>query len=135
IASWLGVDAAITLVGGHATNVTTIGHLFGPGDLVLHDALAHNSIVQGCQLSGAERRAFRHNDPIACEQLLRRLRSEYRRVLIAIEGVYSMDGDVAPLPEFVRLKEQYKCYLMVDEAHSLGTIGPGGRGIAAHFDV
>ncbi len=135
IASWLGVDAAITLVGGHATNVTTIGHLFGPGDLVLHDALAHNSIVQGCQLSGATRRAFRHNDPAACEHILRRLRSEYRRVLIAIEGVYSMDGDIAQLPEFARLKEQYQCYLMVDEAHSLGTIGPRGQGIAAQYDL
>lgn len=135
LASWLGVDAAITMVGGHATNVTTIGHLFGPGDLVLHDALAHNSIVQGCQLSGAERRAFRHNDPAACEQLLRRLRGDHRRVLIAIEGVYSMDGDWAPLPDFVRLKEQFQTYLLVDEAHSLGTMGPGGRGIAAHLGV
>lgn len=135
IADFLGVDSAITMVGGHATNETTIGHLFGSGDLVLHDALAHNSIVQGCKLSGARRRAFPHNDPIACRELLTRYRGEHRRVLIAIEGVYSMDGDIAPLPEFLELKEDFKAYLMVDEAHSLGTIGPGGRGIAAHFDV
>jgi 8-amino-7-oxononanoate synthase len=135
LADWVGVDGALALVGGHATNVTTIGHMFSPGDLVLHDSLAHNSIVQGCQLAGAERRAFRHNDVAACEQLLARYRSSYRRVLIAVEGIYSMDGDCCPLPEFIRLKEQYKAFLLVDEAHSLGTIGPGGRGIAAHFDL
>lgn len=135
IADFLGVESAITMVGGHATNETTIGHLFGPGDLILHDALSHNSIVQGCKLSGARRRAFPHNDPTACRELLAKCRNEYRRVLIVIEGVYSMDGDIAPLPEFVEIKEKYKAYLMVDEAHSLGTIGPGGRGIAAHFGI
>lgn len=135
IAAFIGVDDAITMVGGHATNETTIGHLFGPGDLILHDALSHNSIVQGCKLSGARRRAFPHNDPLACRELLARYRSEYRRVLIVVEGVYSMDGDIAPLPEFVALREEFKTYLMVDEAHSLGTIGPGGRGIAAHFGL
>lgn len=94
IAEFLGVDAAITMVGGHATNETTIGHLFGAGDLILHDALSHNSIVQGCKLSGAHRRAFPHNDPLACRELLQRYRHEYRRVLIVMEGVYSMDGDM-----------------------------------------
>ena len=135
IADFLGAEAAITMVGGHATNETTIGHLFGPGDLILHDALSHNSIVQGCKLSGAHRRAFPHNDPLACRELLERYRHEYRRVLIVVEGVYSMDGDISPVPEFVKLKEEFKAYLMVDEAHSLGTIGSGDRGIAAHFDI
>lgn len=135
IANFLGVEAAITMVGGHATNETTIGHLFGPDDLILHDALAHNSIVQGCKLSGARRRAFPHNDVDACRELLKRYRHEHRRVLIVIEGVYSMDGDIAPLPELVELKEEFQAYLMVDEAHSLGTIGPEGRGVAAHFAI
>ena len=135
IANFLGAEAAITMVGGHATNETTIGHLFGPGDLILHDALSHNSIVQGCRLSGARRRAFPHNDSVACRELLERYRGEHRRVLIVIEGVYSMDGDIAPLPDFVELKEKHQAYLMVDEAHSLGTLGEGGRGIAAHFGV
>lgn len=135
IAQWLGVDDAITMVGGHATNETTIGHLFGPADLILHDALAHNSVVQGCRLSGARRRAFPHNDFGACAELLQRYRHEHRRVLIVIEGVYSMDGDIAPLAEFVRLKEAHKAYLMVDEAHSLGTLGEGGRGIASHAGI
>ena len=80
------------MVSGHGTNETTLGHLFGPGDLILHDALAHNSIVQGATLSGARRRAFPHNDWQALDSLLDELRPAYRRVVIAIEGVYSMDG-------------------------------------------
>ncbi|TWT77704.1 putative long-chain-fatty-acid--CoA ligase FadD23 [Posidoniimonas polymericola] len=135
IAGFLGVEDAIVMVGGHATNESVIGHMYGPGDLILHDALSHNSIVQGCKLSGATRRAFAHNDAGACEELLKRYRGEYRQVLIVVEGVYSMDGDFSPLPEFVRLKKEHKAYLMVDEAHSLGTMGPTGRGMSEHFGV
>ncbi|TWT34084.1 putative fatty-acid--CoA ligase fadD21 [Posidoniimonas corsicana] len=135
IAGFLGVEDAVVFVGGHATNESVIGHLYGPGDLILHDALSHNSIVQGCKLSGATRRAFAHNDPAACEELLKRYRGEYRQVLIVVEGVYSMDGDFTPLPEFIRLKKEHKAYLMVDEAHSLGTMGKTGRGMSEHFGV
>lgn len=135
IADFIGTEDAIVFVGGHSTNETVIGHLFGPGDLILHDALSHNSIVQGCRLSGAHRRAFPHNDSAACAKLLERYRSEYRRVLIVVEGVYSMDGDFSPLPEFVALKKKHKTYLMVDEAHSLGTMGKTGRGMSEHFDI
>ncbi len=133
IAKFVGTDDAITFVGGHSTNETVIGHMFGPGDLVLHDSLAHNSIVQGCRLSGAHRRSFPHNDPAACQEILASVRHQYRRVLVAIEGVYSMDGDIASLPEFVEIKKQHRAYLMVDEAHSLGTLGRTGRGIGEHF--
>ncbi|MDX1961682.1 MAG: aminotransferase class I/II-fold pyridoxal phosphate-dependent enzyme [Pirellulales bacterium] len=135
IARFVGVEDAIVYVGGHSTNETTIGHLLGPGDLVLHDSLAHNSIIQGCLLSGARRRPFPHNDWQALARLLADLRGDYRRVLIVIEGVYSMDGDYPALPEFVRLKQQHKCFLMVDEAHSAGTMGSQGRGIAQHFGL
>lgn len=135
ISRLLDTEAAISFVGGHSTNETVIGHLFGPGDLVLHDGLAHNSIVQGSILSGARRRAFRHNDPQAAEEVLAEHRQEYRRVLIVIEGVYSMDGDIAPLPEFIELKRRHKALLMVDEAHSAGTIGRRGRGIGEYYDV
>ena len=135
ISGWLGVEAAIVYVGGHATNETTIGHLFGPGDLILHDALAHNSIVQGCILSGARRRPFPHSDWQALDKLLDHLRCDYRRVLIAIEGVYSMDGDFPDLPKFIEVKKRHKALLMVDEAHSIGTMGACGRGIGEHFDV
>jgi 8-amino-7-oxononanoate synthase len=135
LASFIGTEDAVCLVGGHATNETTIGHLFGPGDLIVHDALAHNSIIQGAILSGARRRPFPHNDWESLDQLLGEIRHEYRRVLIAIEGVYSMDGDYPQIPRFVEIKQRHKALLMIDEAHSLGTMGPHGRGIGEHFEI
>ncbi len=135
LADFIGAEDAICLIGGHATNETTIGHLLGPGDLILHDALAHNSIIQGAMLSGARRRPFPHNDADALDQLLSDIRGEYRRVLIAIEGVYSMDGDYPDLPRFIDIKKRHKALLMVDEAHSIGTMGPRGRGIGEFFAV
>ena len=103
--------------------------------MILHDELAHNSIVQGCILSGSQRRAFPHNDWQACQRLLRDMRPNYKRVLIAIEGVYSMDGDYPDLPRFIDIKRRYKTLLMVDEAHSIGTMGATGRGIVEHFGL
>jgi 8-amino-7-oxononanoate synthase len=135
IADFLGTEDSIVFVGGHSTNESTIGHLFGPGDLILHDALSHNSILQGAILSGARRRPFPHNDWHACGQLLEQFRHEYRRVLIVIEGIYSMDGDYPDLPRFIEVKNRHKAYLMVDEAHSLGTMGLHGRGISEHYGV
>ena len=135
IAQFLGTENAICMVGGHATNETTIGHLFGAGDLILHDALAHNSIIQGAILSGARRRPFPHNDWQALDDVLREVRHEYRRVLVVIEGVYSMDGDFPELPKFVEVKDRHKSFLMVDEAHSIGTMGATGRGISEHFEL
>jgi len=133
IAQWVGVDAAITMVGGHATNETTIGHIVGPEDLILHDSLSHNSIVQGALLSGAKRRPFPHNDYEALDRMLQALRHQYRRTLVIIEGVYSMDGDFADVPKFIEVKKRHRCMLMVDEAHSFGTMGNTGHGIAEHF--
>jgi len=135
IADFIGTEDSVVFVGGHSTNESTLGHMFGSGDLILHDALAHNSIVQGAMLSGARRRPFPHNDWRACQQILQEQRHEYRRVLIVVEGVYSMDGDYPDLPRFVELKQEFKSYLMVDEAHSIGTMGLHGRGLAEHFDI
>jgi 8-amino-7-oxononanoate synthase/acyl carrier protein len=135
IADFVGAEDAIVFVGGHSTNETTIGHLFRPGDLILHDALAHNSIVQGAILSGARRRPFPHNDWQALDQILQEVRHAYRRVLVVIEGVYSMDGDFPDLRRFIEVKKRHKVFLMVDEAHSIGTMGPHGRGIGEHFEV
>ena len=132
---FLGTEDTVVFVGGHATNESVIGHLLGPGDLILHDALAHNSIVQGAILSGARRRPFPHNDWQAADKLLDQFRHEYRRVLLAIEGVYSMDGDIPDLPKFVELKKRHKALLMIDEAHSMGVLGATGRGIGEHFGV
>jgi len=135
IADFIGADDAICYVGGHSTNESTVGHLFGAGDLILHDALAHNSIIQGAILSGARRRPFPHNDWKSLDAILTDIRRDYRRVLIAIEGVYSMDGDIPELPRFIEVKKRHKAILMVDEAHSAGVLGPHGRGIGEHFDI
>lgn len=135
LAKLYDVDDSLVFVSGHATNVTTIGCLFGPGDLVIHDALAHNSIVQGAQLSGAKRLNFPHNDWAALDALLARVRRDYRRVLIAIEGIYSMDGDFPDLPRFIEIKRRNRAFLLVDEAHSLGVMGDTGRGIREHFGL
>lgn len=135
IADWIGVDDSILMVGGHATNETTIGHLVGEGDLIVHDSLSHNSIVQGALLSGARRRPFPHNDYEALDRTLSEIRSKYRRVLIIVEGVYSMDGDFSNVPEFIAVKKRHRAMLMIDEAHSFGTMGEHGRGMAEYFGI
>jgi 8-amino-7-oxononanoate synthase len=129
------VDDAVTFVSGHATNVTTIGYLFGPRDLVIHDELIHNSVLQGIQLSGARRLSFAHNDVDALDRLLTDQRQHFERVLVVLEGIYSMDGDYPDLPRFVELKNRHKVFLMVDEAHSLGVMGASGKGIREHFGL
>ncbi len=135
IANWIGVDASIVMVGGHATNETTIGHLVGPGDLILHDALSHNSIVQGALLSGARRRPFAHNDFEQLDAILTKVRSQYRRVLVIVEGVYSMDGDYSDVAAMVEVKKKHRAMLMVDEAHSMGTMGATGRGMSEFANI
>lgn len=135
LADFIGVEDSIVFVGGHSTNETTIGHLLGPGDLIVHDAVAHNSIIQGAILSGARRRPFEHNDWQRLDEILKEIRMEYRRVLVVIEGVYSMDGDCPDLPKFIDLKKRHQTFLMVDEAHSIGTMGPSGRGIGEHYEI
>jgi len=135
LASFLGTERAVVFPCGYGTNASVFGHLFGAGDLILYDELAHNSIVQGAVASKAGKRSFRHNDHEQLDGLLRDLRPSYRRVVIAIEGVYSMDGDYPDLPRFVEVKRRHDALLYVDEAHSLGTMGPGGRGICDFFGV
>ena len=135
LADFLGVEDVITFPGGHATNESVVGHLVGSGDLIIHDSFAHNSIIQGAELSGARRRPFEHNDWRQLDNILSQIRHDYRRVLIAIEGLYSMDGDYPDLPKFVALKDKYKAWLYVDEAHSIGTLGATGRGLAEVYDI
>jgi polyketide synthase PksN len=133
LAGIIGTEACIVYVGGHSANVSTISCLLRPQDLVVCDALSHNSIIQGCILSGARRIMFPHNDWEGLEDILKQNRGDYERTLIVVEGVYSMDGDIANLPRFVELKKRYKAMLMVDEAHSMGVLGKNGRGIVEYF--
>jgi 8-amino-7-oxononanoate synthase len=135
ISDFIGTEESIVFVSGYGTNVAAISHLFGRRDLVIHDSLAHNSIITGCRLSGAKRMSFPHNDWDALDTLLSKHRGEYQRVLIAIESVYSMDGDIADLNRAIELKKKHDTLLMVDEAHSLGILGETGRGIGEMFDV
>ncbi|MGQ0335442.1 aminotransferase class I/II-fold pyridoxal phosphate-dependent enzyme [Halomonas elongata] len=135
IADTYQVDDAVVFVSGHATNVSTLGYLLGPGDLILHDEYIHNSALVGAQLSGARRMGFAHNDADALEDLLRRHRAQFERVVIVIEGLYSMDGDLPDLPRFVEIKRRHQAWLMVDEAHSFGVLGEHGLGLREHFEV
>lgn len=135
LAGLLQVEAALSLVSGHATNVSVIGHLMEPGDLIVHDSLAHDSIIQGAKLSGATRRSFPHNDMRALDELLGAIRGGFRRVLIVVEGVYSMDGDLVPLPQLIEVKQRHGALVLVDEAHSIGTVGATGGGVGEHFGV
>ncbi len=130
-----GVDDCVVFVSGHATNVSTIGSLFGPKDLVIHDALVHNSVLEGARLSGSARRSFPHNNHKVLDQILSEIRGQFERVLIVVEGHYSMDGDIPDLPALIEIKKRYKVFLMVDEAHSLGVLGETGKGLHEHFGV
>jgi 8-amino-7-oxononanoate synthase len=135
LAALHGTEDCVAMVSGHATNVTVVGHLVGPGDAIIHDALSHNSIIQGAMLSGAQRLQFAHNDVDALQRVLRSVRGRVKRILVAIEGHYSMDGDVPDLAAMIETVRQHDAYLMVDEAHSLGVLGATGRGIAEHCGV
>ena len=115
--------------------MTTIGHLFGKSDLIVHDALIHNSVLQGCRLSQATHLSFPHNNWYALDMILKESRPRFRRALVVIEGVYSMDGDIPELPEFIKIKKRHSAVLMVDEAHSIGVLGQRGRGIVERFGI
>ncbi len=135
IADFYEVEDSIVYVSGHATNVSTLGFLFGKGDLILHDNLAHNSLMQGAKLAGSTRVSYAHNDADALEVILKEKRHEYRKAVIVTEGLFSMDGNIPDLPRLIELKKRYNCMLLVDEAHSLGTLGTTGRGAREHFGI
>ncbi|MEM1365911.1 MAG: aminotransferase class I/II-fold pyridoxal phosphate-dependent enzyme, partial [Pseudomonadota bacterium] len=130
-----GQEAAMVLVSGHATNVNVLTHLFGPKDLIIMDALAHNSIYVGGQRSSAARRTFPHNDMAALDELLHQVRGQFEKCIIVVEGLYSMDGDCAPLAKLTEIKRRHRTLLMVDEAHGLGVLGKTGRGSFEAQDV
>lgn len=130
LAKFLGTPAALAFNTGYMANAGVIPALVGRGDFVVSDALSHASIVDGCRLSRAKVRVFPHGDLDALEQALREAASSGRRVLLAVDGVYSMDGDLAPLPEMVPLARRYGAMVLLDDAHGTGTLGATGRGTA-----
>lgn len=135
LADFYGTEDCIVFVSGHATNVSTIGTLMSEGDLIIHDDLMHNSAIVGAKLSGAATKSFPHNNLDALQRILVESRNKYQNVLIVVEGVYSMDGDIPDLPRLVEIKNRFGAWLMVDEAHSLGVLGATGRGVAEYFGV
>src|SRR5512138_2017398 len=128
IARFKHAEAAITYTSGYSTNLTVISTLMGRGDYVLSDKLNHASIVDGCLMSGAEFRRFKHNDMDDLEKRLQQVPDGAAKLVIA-DAVFSMDGDVLDLPHTAELCKRYGAYLMLDEAHSVGVLGSTGRGI------
>jgi 8-amino-7-oxononanoate synthase len=122
-------EAALVFNSGYQLNVGVVSALAGKEDVIFADKLSHASLIDGILLSGARFFRFRHNDTVHLEDLLKKERGKYRDALIVTESVFSMDGDIAPLDEIVRLKKKYGAFLMVDEAHAAGLFGPTGAGV------
>jgi len=135
IARFLGVEDSIALVSGYLTNISLLGHFLTKNDLILVDDLSHNSVIVGTDISRAQVIRFAHNDLEHLNSILAEVRGAANRALIVVEGLYSMDGDVADLPRLLEIKEQYGAWLMVDDAHGLGVLGRSGRGSAEHFGI
>jgi len=131
----LGTEACVVSVGGYSTNTFAIGYLLRPKDVIFYDELVHNSALSGCQLSGARRFSFPHNDYEALDRMLADHRGSFERAIVLVEGVYSMDGDIPDIPKLIEIKNRHKAFLMVDEAHSMGIIGSKGMGVTDYFNV
>ncbi len=134
LAQFKGTEAALTFSSGYLANIGTIPTLIGRDGLILADRLCHASLIDGCRLSAADFRIYRHNDVSHLQSLLAKRRNG-RRTLIVTDGLFSMDGDLAPLPELSRLAQDYEADLYIDDAHGTGVMGPHGRGTAEHFGL
>ena len=135
LASFLGVEAALAFSTGYQANVGVIPALVGPGDAVVSDALVHASIIDGCRLSRAAVHVFDHGDPDALEARLAAVAPAHRRTLLVLDGVYSMDGDLAPLPAMLAAARRHGALVLLDDAHGIGCLGAGGRGSAEVLGV
>ncbi len=134
IAEFKQAEAAVTYTSGYVTNLTVISTLMGRGSYVFSDKINHASIVDGCMMSGAKFRRFRHNDMEQLEKQLASVPSDAGKMVVA-DSVFSMDGDIINFPKVVELCQKYQAWLMIDEAHSVGVLGKTGRGIEEHFDM
>ena len=134
LAAFKRTEAALLYQSGFTANAGTVSAILGKGDVVVSDALNHASIIDGCRLSGADRKIFPHKDVAAARRCLEEARGA-RRVLLITDGVFSMDGDLAPLPELCALAREFGAIMMVDDAHASGVMGAGGRGTVEHFGM
>lgn len=135
LAQFKGVEDALYVQSGFCANQAAIGPLVGKEDVLFTDRLNHASIIDGCRLSGAKIIIYEHCDPADCERKVKENLSQYRRGMLITDGVFSMDGDVAPLDELYRIADQYGLITMVDDAHGEGVLGRGGRGIVDQFGL
>ncbi len=135
LAAFKGVDSAITFQSGFNANLACIPALVGRGDAIFSDELNHASIIDGSRLSRAEIVRYTHCDAADLKKVLQEKRAEFKRALVVTDGVFSMDGDVAPLDEIYQVSQGYDAVLMVDDAHGEGVLGKGGRGIVDHYDL
>ena len=134
IAKFKNVEACVVFQSGFTANAGTVSAVLGKEDLIISDELNHASIIDGARLSRATIKVFKHKDVKDCERILQENASFPGKKLIITDGVFSMDGDVAPLPELCTLAEKYNCIMMVDDAHASGVMGRNGRGTVDHFD-
>jgi glycine C-acetyltransferase len=135
IANFKHVEASVVFQSGFTANAGTVSAILGKEDVIISDALNHASIIDGCRLSRAEIKVFPHKDVTACEDVLKGLASHKGHKLLITDGVFSMDGDIAPLPDLVQLAEKYGCIMMIDDAHSSGVLGRNGRGTVDRFNL
>ncbi|HZG65136.1 MAG TPA: aminotransferase class I/II-fold pyridoxal phosphate-dependent enzyme, partial [Herpetosiphonaceae bacterium] len=135
LAEFKHTEAVLVLQSGFTANAAVLGPILGDGDLVISDALNHASIIDGVRLTKAARRVYKHCDMDDLERVLEETSGQYRTVLIVTDGVFSMDGDIAPLPRIAELAEAYGAVTMVDDAHSSGVLGDHGRGSVSHFGL
>ncbi len=135
IADFVGTEAALLFVSGYLTNLAFLGYAVTQNDLVIHDELSHNSMINGVRLSWAKRLSFRHNDPDHLDSMLKLHRNTAEVCLVMIEGVYSMDGDIVRLPEILEVARRHNCDIYIDEAHSFGVLGATGRGVLEHYGI
>ncbi len=134
IARFKNVEACVVFQSGFAANAGTVSAVLGKEDLIVSDELNHASIIDGCRLSKATIKIFKHKDLADCERSLQETANWAGRKLLITDGVFSMDGDIAPLPQLCDLAEKYNCIMMVDDAHASGVLGRGGRGTIDHFN-
>lgn len=135
LAAFKGAEAVITFQSGFAANLATIPALVSKDDVIFSDRLNHASIIDGCRLSGAKIIPYEHNDPASLETQIKENLPSFRRALVVTDGVFSMDGDIAPLDKLYTVTKKHDLLLMVDDAHGEGVLGKGGRGIVDHFGL